>query len=39
MTFRVPLVVTVLAAATLLAGQFPGKSGLDLGNIDHAVRP
>jgi predicted metalloendopeptidase len=39
MTFRVALVVTVLAAATLLAGQSPGKSGLDLGNIDGAVRP
>ena len=39
MTFRVALVVTVLAAVTLLAGQSPGKSGLDLGNIDRAVRP
>jgi putative endopeptidase len=39
MTFRVALVVTVLAGATLLGGQSPAKSGLDLGNIDGAVRP
>ncbi len=39
MTFRVALVVTVLAAATLLAGQSPAKSGLELANIDRAVRP
>ena len=39
MTFRVALLVTVLAAATLLAGQFPAKSGVDLVNLDPAVRP
>ena len=39
MTVRVAIVAGVLVSATLLAGQSPLKSGLNLHNIDRAVRP
>jgi putative endopeptidase len=39
MTLRAALVAGVLASATILAGQAPVKSGLNLDNVDHTIRP
>ena len=39
MTTRAALAAAVLVSATILAGQSPLKSGLDLRNIDKTIRP